>query len=157
MVTYRRELSNLTNGVSRSAAMLSSCEDHNSLSRALSHLADTEEKVSHITQQQYEKKIICMGFQVESLHLEQANTDFYILCELLKDYIGLLGAVRDAFHERTKLFQHWQHSQQMLAKKREAKAKFELQNRTDKLDQANAEVTEVSVCNFLLKKKIKLL
>lgn len=98
------------------------------------------------------KKIsfVCGGFQVESLHLEQANTDFYILCELLKDYIGLLGAVRDAFHERTKLFQHWQHSQQMLAKKREAKAKFELQNRTDKLDQANAEVTEVSVCSFFV-------
>ncbi|XP_066262573.1 sorting nexin-2 isoform X1 [Euwallacea similis] len=123
MVTYRKELASLTNGVSRSAALLSSCEDHNSLSRALTHLADTEEKV-------------------ESLHLEQANTDFYILCELLKDYIGLLGAVRDAFHERTKLFQHWQHSQQMLAKKREAKAKYELQNRTDKLDQASAEVVE---------------
>ncbi|KAL1513559.1 hypothetical protein ABEB36_002957 [Hypothenemus hampei] len=123
MVTYRRELAHLTNGVSRSAALLSSCEDHSSLSRALTYLADTEEKV-------------------ESLHLDQANTDFYILCELLKDYIGLLGAVRDAFHERTKLFQHWQHSQQMLAKKREAKAKFELQNRNDKLDQANTEVIE---------------
>jgi hypothetical protein len=31
------------------------------------------------------------------LHLEQANTDFFILCELLS------GSVRDAFHERTKL------------------------------------------------------
>ncbi|KAJ8943031.1 hypothetical protein NQ318_022575 [Aromia moschata] len=123
MVSYRKELANLTNGVSRSAAMLSACEDHNSLSRALSQLADTEEKV-------------------EALHLEQANTDFFILCELLKDYLGLLGAVRDAFHERTKLFQHWQHSQQMLAKKREAKAKLELTSRTDKLDQANAEVIE---------------
>ncbi|CAG9766117.1 unnamed protein product [Ceutorhynchus assimilis] len=123
MVTYRKELAILTNGVSKSAALLSACEDHNSLSRALTHLADTEEKV-------------------ETLHLDQANTDFYILCELLKDYIGLLGAVRDAFHERTKLFQHWQHSQQMLAKKREAKAKFELQNRTDKLEQANLEVVE---------------
>ncbi|XP_050306039.1 sorting nexin-2-like [Anthonomus grandis grandis] len=123
MVTYRRELANLTNGVSSSAAMLSCCEDHSTLSRALTKLAETEEKV-------------------ESLLLEQANTDFFILCELLKDYIGLLGAVRDAFHERTKLFQHWQHSQQMLAKKREMKAKYGLQNRTDKMDQANAEVVE---------------
>jgi sorting nexin-1/2 len=123
MVAYRKELSHLTNGVSRSAAMLSACEDHNSLSMALSHLADTEEKV-------------------EALHLEQANTDFFILCELLKDYLGLLGSVRDAFHERTKLFQHWQHSQQMLAKKREAKAKMELTNRSDKVDQAGAEVIE---------------
>lgn len=80
---------------------------------------------------------------MEALHLEQANTDFFILCELLKDYLGLLGSVRDAFHERTKLFQHWQHSQQMLAKKREGKAKMELTNRSDKMDQANAEVVEV--------------
>lgn len=45
MVSYRKELAHLTNGVSRSAALLSACEDHNSLSRALSQLADTEEKV----------------------------------------------------------------------------------------------------------------
>lgn len=123
LVGYRKELANLTNGVARSAAMLSSCEDHNSLSRALSQLADTEEKV-------------------ENLHMEQANTDFSILCELLKDYLGLLGAVRDTFHERTKLFQHWQHSQQMLTRKREAKTKLELNNRVDKLDQAGVEVIE---------------
>lgn len=45
LVAYRKELAGLTNGVARSAAMLSACEDHNSLSRALSQLADTEEKV----------------------------------------------------------------------------------------------------------------
>lgn len=45
MVTYRKELAHLTNGVARSAALLSACEDHNSLSRALTQLADTEEKV----------------------------------------------------------------------------------------------------------------
>lgn len=82
---------------------------------------------------------------MEALHLEQANTDFFILCELLKDYLGLLGSVRDAFHERTKLFQHWQHSQQMLAKKREAKAKLELTNRSEKMDGANGEVVEVKI------------
>ncbi|CAH1113593.1 unnamed protein product [Psylliodes chrysocephalus] len=123
MVSYRKELAHLTNGVSRSAAMLSACEDHNSLSRALSQLADTEEKV-------------------EALHIEQANTDFFIFCELLKDYLGLLGAVRDAFHERTKLFQHWQHAQQILAKRREIKAKLELAGRNEKMDQANADLVE---------------
>ncbi|GLV43424.1 Sorting nexin 1 [Carabus blaptoides fortunei] len=124
LVANRRELGNLTAGVSKSAAMLSSCEDHNSLSRVLSQLADTEEKV-------------------ENLHIDQANTDFYVLSEMLKDYIGLLGAVKDAFHERTKVFQHWQHSQQMLTKRRESKAKLELNGRTEKLDQASVEVIEV--------------
>lgn len=32
--------------------------------------------------------------QVESVRTEQANTDFSIFCELLKDYIGLIGAVK---------------------------------------------------------------
>ncbi|KAJ3636561.1 hypothetical protein MTP99_000094 [Tenebrio molitor] len=82
--------------------------------------------------------------KVEALHLEQANTDFFSLCELLKDYLGLLGSVRDAFHERTKLFQHWQHSQQMLTKKPEAKTKMELTNRSNKEDQVGAEVIEVT-------------
>lgn len=86
--------------------------------------------------------------------MEQANTDFFILCEILKDYLGLLGSVRDAFHERTKLFQHWQHSQQMLAKKREAKAKMEFTNRVDKLDQAGTEVLEVNYFTYFYKQII---
>jgi len=53
-----------------------------------------------------------------------------------------LGSVRAAFHERTKLFQLWHHSQHMLTRRREAKAKLELQGRTDKLDQAGVEVIE---------------
>lgn len=68
---------------------------------------------------------------------------------MLKDYLGLLGSVKDAFHERTKLFQHWQHAQQMLTKKREAKAKYEINNRTDKLDQAAVEVTEVRILHSI--------
>ena len=45
------------------------------LSRALSHLADVEEKV-------------------EQVHVEQANGDFYQLSETIRDYVALLGAVK---------------------------------------------------------------
>jgi len=31
---------------------------------------------------------------VEALHNEQANADFSVLCELLKDYIALIGAIK---------------------------------------------------------------
>lgn len=55
--------------------MLSNCEEHTSLSRALSQLAEVEEKV-------------------EALHNDQANADFAILCELLKDYVALIGAIK---------------------------------------------------------------
>uniref|UniRef100_A0A1B6FV78 Sorting nexin-2 n=1 Tax=Cuerna arida TaxID=1464854 RepID=A0A1B6FV78_9HEMI len=113
LVIARRDLAMLTSAFAKSAAMLSNCEEHTSLSRALSQLADVEEKV-------------------ESLHNEQANTDFSILCELLKDYVAMVGAIRDVFHERVKVYQNWQHSQLMLNKKREQKAKMDLANKSDK-------------------------
>lgn len=47
------------------------------------------------------------------------------------------------FHEREKLYQTWQHAQQTLTKKRETRARLELQGRSDKLQQLADEVTEV--------------
>lgn len=42
LVTYRKELSSFTGSVAKSAAVLSTCEEHTGLSRALSQLADVE-------------------------------------------------------------------------------------------------------------------
>ena len=124
LVSHRKELATLTGGVAKSAALLSTCEEHTGLSQALSQLADVEEKV-------------------ELLRSEQANSDLYILSETIKDYIGLFGAIKDVFHERVKVFQNWQHAQMQLTKKRENKAKLELQDRRDKLEFAQKEVEEV--------------
>lgn len=123
LVLQRRELAALTGSVAKSAAMLSPIEDNTGLSRALSQLTDVEEKV-------------------ELLRSEQANSDHSILSETVKDYIGLLGANKDVFHERVKVFQNWQFSQSQLTKRRENKAKLELAERKDKLDQAENEVEE---------------
>uniref|UniRef100_A0A182QGB9 PX domain-containing protein n=1 Tax=Anopheles farauti TaxID=69004 RepID=A0A182QGB9_9DIPT len=123
LVSHRKELATLTGGVAKSAALLSTCEEHTGLSQALSQLADVEEKV-------------------ELLRSEQANSDLYILSETIKDYIGLFGAIKDVFHERVKVFQNWQHAQLQLTKKRENKAKLELQERRDKLEFAQKEVEE---------------
>lgn len=123
LVIGRKDLASLTSAFAKSAAMLSNCEEHTSLSRALSQLAEVEEKV-------------------ESLHNEQANTDFSVLCELLKDYVALVGAIRDVFHERVKVYQNWQHSQLMLNKKREQKAKMDLANKTDKGSVVGTEIVE---------------
>ncbi|PNF28821.1 Sorting nexin-2 [Cryptotermes secundus] len=123
LVLHRKDLALLTSAFAKSAAMLSNCEEHTSLSRALSQLAEVEEKV-------------------EALHNEQANADFSVLCELLKDYIALIGAIKEVFHERVKVYQNWQHSQQMLNKRREQKAKLELSGKPDKGNQASVEVVE---------------
>jgi sorting nexin-1/2 len=59
----------------RSAALLANAEEHTGLSRVLSQLAEVEEKVE--THQQ-----------------DQADRDFFVLCELAKDYVGIMGAVK---------------------------------------------------------------
>lgn len=52
------------------------------------------------------------------------------------------------FHERVKVYQNWQHSQLMLNKKREYKAKMELANRADKGNVAANEIIEVRFSFF---------
>lgn len=60
---------------------------------------------------------------------------------IIAHYICVL--LQEVFHERVKAYQTWQHAQQTLNKKREVKAKLELQVRNDKIAQAREEVVEV--------------
>nr|XP_020029669.1 sorting nexin-1 isoform X3 [Castor canadensis] len=117
------ELAVNTAQFAKSLAMLGSSEDNTALSRALSQLAEVEEKI-------------------EQLHQEQANSDFFLLAELLNDYIRLLAIVRAAFDQRMKTWQRWQDAQATLQKKREAEARLLWANKPDKLQQAKDEITE---------------
>jgi sorting nexin-1/2 len=123
LVSNRKDLALSTGSFAKTAAILSNAEEHTALARALAQLAEVEEKV-------------------EQMHHNQANSDFFLFCELLKDYIALIGSVKEVFHERVKAYQNWQHAQQMLNKKREAKAKLELQVRPEKMGQAREDVVE---------------
>lgn len=123
LVVARKELANYTGALAKTTALLSNCEEHRLLASTLAHLNELEEKI-------------------EGLHYDQSNTDFSILCEMLKDYIALIGSVKCVFHERVKVYQNWQHSQLMLNKKREYKAKMELANRADKGNVAANEIVE---------------
>ncbi|KAK1339121.1 hypothetical protein QTO34_019795 [Cnephaeus nilssonii] len=123
LVNHRKELALNTAQFAKSLAMLGSSEDNTALSRALSQLAEVEEKV-------------------EQLHQEQANSDFFLLAELLSDYIRLLAIVRAAFDQRMKTWQRWQDAQATLQKKREAEARLLWANKPDKLQQAKDEIVE---------------
>ncbi|KAJ6664110.1 hypothetical protein lerEdw1_008325 [Lerista edwardsae] len=123
LANHRKELSLNTAQFAKSLAMLGSSEDNTALSRALSQLAEVEEKI-------------------EQLHQEQANNDFFLLAELLSDYIRLLSVVRGAFDQRMKTWQRWQDAQIMLQKKRETEARLLWANKPDKLQQAKDEITE---------------
>ncbi|XP_029624094.1 sorting nexin-1 isoform X2 [Salmo trutta] len=123
LVNHRKELCGNTAVFAKSMAMLGNSEDNTALSRALSQLAEVEDKM-------------------ETLHQEQAASDFFILAELLADYIRLLGAVRGCFEQRMKTWQRWQEAQSTLQKKREVEAKLLWANKPDKLQQAKEEITE---------------
>uniref|UniRef100_A0A674K6Q5 Sorting nexin-2 n=2 Tax=Terrapene triunguis TaxID=2587831 RepID=A0A674K6Q5_9SAUR len=123
LVCHRKELSANTAAFAKSAAMLGNSEDHTALSRALSQLAEVEEKI-------------------DQLHQEQAFADFYVFSELLGDYIRLIAAVKGVLDHRMKCWQKWQDAQVTLQKKREAEAKLQLANKPDKLQQAKDEIKE---------------
>ncbi|XP_072527651.1 sorting nexin-1 [Salminus brasiliensis] len=123
LVNHRKELCSNTAMFAKSVAMLGSSEENSALSRALSQLAEVEDKL-------------------EQLHQEQAFSDFFILTELLADYVRLLGAVRGCFEQRMKAWQRWQEAQTTLQKKREAEAKLLWANKPDKLQQAKEDLTE---------------
>ncbi|XP_052634021.1 sorting nexin-2 isoform X2 [Harpia harpyja] len=123
LVCHRKELSANIAAFAKSAAMLGNSEDHTALSRALSQLAEVEEKI-------------------DQLHQEQAFADFYVFAELLGDYIRLIAAVKGVFDHRMKCWQKWQDAQVTLQKKREAEAKLQLANKPDKLQQAKDEIKE---------------
>uniref|UniRef100_A0A665W9I0 Sorting nexin 1b n=1 Tax=Echeneis naucrates TaxID=173247 RepID=A0A665W9I0_ECHNA len=125
LVNHRKELCGNTAVFAKSMAMLGNSEDNTALSRALSQLAEVEDKM-------------------EQLHQEQAASDFFIFAELLADYIRLLGAVRGCFDQRMRAWQRWQEAQSTLQKKREAEAKLLWANKPEKLQQAKEEITEVT-------------
>ncbi|XP_029009251.1 sorting nexin-1a isoform X2 [Betta splendens] len=123
LVIHRKELSFNTASFAKSAAMLGSAEDNTALSRALSQLAEVEDKM-------------------EQLHQGQAENDTFCFSELIADYIRLLGAVRGSFDHRIKAWQRWQDAQTMLQKKRETEAKLLWANKPDKLQLAKEEIAE---------------
>jgi len=123
LVSLRREVAINTAAFSKSISLLSSSEEHSGLSRALTQLAELEEKI-------------------EQIQSKQAETDFFVLSETLKEYIGLIGSVKAAFAQRVKIWGNWQSAQSTLAKKREALVKLELSGKQDKVVAAKEEVTE---------------
>uniref|UniRef100_A0A8C1VG13 Sorting nexin-2 n=1 Tax=Cyprinus carpio TaxID=7962 RepID=A0A8C1VG13_CYPCA len=123
LVCHRKELSVNTASFAKSAAMLGNSEDHTALSRALSQLAEVEEKI-------------------DQLHQDQSYADFYLISELLGDYVRLITAVKGVFDQRMKAWAKWQDAQVMLQRKREAEAKLQYANKPDKLQQATDEIRE---------------
>ena len=79
LVMYRKDLGYATSNMSKSLAVLSGTEENSGLSAAIAQLSSVQEKVA-------------------SIHQDQATVEFSELSELIKDYLGLVGAVKNVFH-----------------------------------------------------------
>jgi len=123
LVEFRKGLAGHTYSLSKSLGLLSSAEENSQLSAAINLLAEVEEKV-------------------EKVHEQQAKDDFFLLSELVRDYIGVVGSVREAFNERSKAWQAWQGIQRDLTRRREAKVKAELACKQERVNQLRQEIAE---------------
>lgn len=121
LIHHRKLLTVTTGNFSRSVAILGNVEEFTPLSFDLSKLATTKEKIEH-------------------LYADQVNNDFYLISELLHDYINFIAAIREVFQHRIKVYQNWQQAQQTLARKREQKQRNDLMvGKSEKLNQDIAE------------------
>jgi len=123
LVYYRKSLTGHTYTVAKSLAALGTTEENTKLSAALDQLSD-------------------VYLKVEKVHEEQAKDDFFLLSEMVHDYIGIVGAVKDVLNERVKAWQAWQGVQKDLNRKREAKVKAELAGKMDKINELKTSINE---------------
>lgn len=123
MVNCRRDLGGNLEAFSKVAATLGNVEENNSVSISLAKLAEVEEKV-------------------QSLHEDQLNKDIFVFGETVKDYISLLASIRGNFQLRVKAYNIWQSAQTTLAKKRENEVKLQTAAKPEKLAQAKIEIEE---------------
>jgi sorting nexin-1/2 len=124
MYSWRKDLSSSTKEFSKSAAILANSEEQLNLSRALSQLGEIYEKI-------------------DVIYSDQANKDYFIFGELVKDYVGLFEGIREVLQQRIKIFWNWKKAEDTLRLKKEAKAKLEAANKQDKVPAAAAEIRDV--------------
>jgi sorting nexin-1/2 len=120
---WRRDLTSSTKEFSKSAAILANSEEQLNLSRALCQLGEIYEKI-------------------EQIYLEQSNADYFVMSELVKDYVCLFDNIKEIFYQRVKIYSIWQKSEETLKSKKDAKAKFEQANKQDKIPAALAEIKD---------------
>ena len=86
--------------------MLADVENNQDISDALNKLSEAEDEVGKFQEL-------------------QAKSDLYLLSELVRDYIGIVGSIREVLGERVKAWYVWKAGQRSMDRKREAMGKAE--------------------------------
>ncbi|CAF1293465.1 unnamed protein product [Adineta steineri] len=124
LFSQRKEAGHSLKQFSAAINHLATTEEYTLLSSALIELANLEEKI-------------------EQINNEQSLKEYTTITELIKEYVSLLDMVQLAFHERIKIHQQWLHAEDTLKQKRETKTKLEQTPKgADKLPRAEMEIQE---------------
>ncbi|KAH9402914.1 sorting nexin-2 [Tyrophagus putrescentiae] len=113
LIHHRKELTAATGQLAKGTAILGNCEEQNSLSCVFSRLAATQEKI-------------------EKVYERQTAADFALLCELLKDYIALIGSA----------FQALSAYELALSRKREQKGRLQMAMKTERVPPVEEEIRQ---------------
>ena len=119
----RKRLAQHTVAFSKSLTMLADVENNQEMAQALGKLSEVENEVGKFQEL-------------------QAKSDFYLLSELVRDYIGIVGSVREVLGERVKAWQAWNAGQRNLDRKREAMGKAEQDGKMLKVNALRQEIAE---------------
>ncbi|XP_063713544.1 sorting nexin-2-like [Symsagittifera roscoffensis] len=136
LVQTRQHLSGHSATFAKSVAMLGNTEEHTVLSRALSQLSELEERIEH-------------------LHANQSQHDYDLFCELVRDYCGLLKAVRETFGQRAKQWHEWQGVESNLLKKKESEGRMQVSGRTEKVPVVKAEIAQLEISSAQMKSEFE--
>jgi len=109
---HRKDLASNGESLCKAMSILASCEENTVLARSLCKLAETHENFGIVGK-------------------DQSKADYDLLVEEFHEQLQLVNVLKEVLYERVKSWQNWQNQQQVLAKKREVKAKMDLALRTD--------------------------
>nr|CAB3266458.1 sorting nexin-2-like [Phallusia mammillata] len=126
LVHHKKELAVNTASFAKSAATLGNAEEHTALSRALSQLSDTFEKI-------------------ETVYQDESNTEYFGIAEKLGDYLRIITEIKEVFMIRVKSWQIWQTNEQVLQRKKESEAKMQAAGRSDKIAQVQSEIKDMEI------------
>jgi len=123
MTQNRKRLAQHTLAFSKSLIMLADVENNQEITEALGKLSEVENEVG----------------KFEEL---QAKSDLYLLSELVRDYIGIVGSIREVLGERVKAWYIWKAGQRSMDRKREAMGKAEQDGKMLKVNTLRQEIVE---------------
>lgn len=90
-----------------------------------------------------------LGVGIESSFDMPDSFVYHEICTVFMNILKILFW-QEVFHERVKCYRNWKDAEVMLARKRENKARLEMAHKTDKVPQAQQEITEVMFLSFFV-------